>query len=342
MILARRERRVGGTHGADARGAREPRRGGPDAAERLRGLRAAVRSSLRRYPKELMGSFRRLEAHLHHDHLSHPPHSHAGRTARELEELVRREFACAWLGHASVVARVAGVTALVDPVLSHRVGPRVAGRTFGPRRLEPAPVAPEALPVVDLVLITHAHFDHLDRPTLERLRSPRAVVVTPVGVKRLIPRGFSDVVELPIGRTIRVAGVELTALAPAHWGARMLVDRRRGYASYVAEKDGRRVLLAGDTAETDAFDRVGPVDLAVFGIGAYDPWIHMHASPEQVWGMFRRLGGRRLLPVHHSTYKLSDEHPDEPLQRLLAAAGGERERVLALRAGEAWAEEPEG
>lgn len=305
---------------------------GREKAESLRRAQAAVRSGLRRYPRELIQSIRTLEAQLHHHH------HHDTSRARLLDELVSREFACAWLGHASVVARLPGVTALVDPVLSHRVGPRLVGRTFGPKRLAPPPLTPESLPEAELVLITHAHFDHLDRPTLERMRSPRAVVVTPLGVRNLIPRGFAEVVELPIGQSITIRGVKLTALAPAHWGARMFVDRRRGYSSYLAEKDGKRMLLAGDTAHTDAFDRVGPVDLAVFGIGAYDPWIHMHASPEQVWSMFRRMGGRRLLPVHHSTYKLSDEHPDEPMQRLLTAAGERADEVLPLRAGEAWFE----
>ena len=85
---------------------------------------------------------------------------------------------------------------------------------------------------------------------------------------------------------------------------------------------------------TDAFDDIPPVDLAVFGIGAYDPWDHMHATPEEVWQMFEASGAERLLPVHHSSFKLSDEPVDEPMQRLLAAADEQRPRVIVASAGE--------
>lgn len=302
-------------------------------------MKAAVRSSLRRYPKSLLECLQeRPAAHMPRiadrwiaAHAQHP----APETPR-LQDIARHRFAASWLGHGSVVLRAGGATLIVDPVLSERVGPRIAGRTFGPRRLTPAPARPEDLPAVDLVLITHAHFDHLDRETLRRMRSPGAVVVTPRGVRDLIPAGFARVVELEPGREIDIAGVMLTAVTPRHWGARAFWDRKRGVNSYVVRVNGTRALLAGDTAMTDAFERVGAVDLAAFGIGAYNPWEHMHATPEQVWTMFTRMGGRRLLPIHHSTFELSDEHVEEPMTRLLAAAAAERERVLALRSGEVW------
>jgi L-ascorbate metabolism protein UlaG (beta-lactamase superfamily) len=119
----------------------------------------------------------------------------------------------------------------------------------------------------------------------------------------------------------------------------MVTDRHRGYGGYLMRRAGRTVLFAGDTAYTDAFERLGQrvgVDLAILPIGAYDPWIANHASPEQAWKMFQALGARYLLPVHHSTFRLSREPIEEPLQRLLAAAGAERWRVVAPEVGATW------
>ena len=104
-----------------------------------------------------------------------------------------------------------------------------------------------------------------------------------------------------------------------------------------------RVLLVARLTECGAdlrvggaFDRAGPVYFAAFGIGAYNPWEHMHATPEQVWTMFRNLRGERLLPIHHSTFELSDEHVDEPLERLIAAAGEFQPRIITLDPGALW------
>jgi L-ascorbate metabolism protein UlaG (beta-lactamase superfamily) len=105
------------------------------------------------------------------------------------------------------------------------------------------------------------------------------------------------------------------------------------------------VLFAGDTAYTDALDRLGErveVELAILPIGAYDPWIANHASPEQAWEMFRSLDAGYLLPIHHSTFRLSREPQDEPVRRLLAAAGDDEWRVAVTEVGQTWTEEPAG
>ena len=127
------------------------------------------------------------------------------------------------------------------------------------------------------------------------------------------------------------------AMRPRHWGARTIVDRWRGYNAYHLEAGGRSVLFAGDSAETAAFEAVREPTLSVFGIGAYDPWITSHASPEQVWRMFRSTGGAYLLPMHHSTFTLSREPVGEPLERLRSAAGQEAWRLVATGMGEVWA-----
>lgn len=286
---------------------------------------AALRSGLRRYPREILAAFRRDQA------LRDPSEA-------DLRGLVEHRFAASWLGHAAVLLRQGSMVVLTDPVFSERIGMRIGGRVIGPRRLIPAP-DPGRLPPIDLIVVSHAHFDHLDRPTLASLASGRTIVVTAARTRRLIPRGFRHVIEMDWEESKEIGNVCVRALEPAHWGARAAIDRRRGYNSYIIESDGARSLFAGDTAETDAFGRAGSLDLAMLGIGAYDPWEHHHATPEQVWRMFKGMRAGRLLPIHHSTFELSDEHVDEPMERLLAAARPEEDRVVMLPPCGIWAAE---
>jgi L-ascorbate metabolism protein UlaG (beta-lactamase superfamily) len=242
-----------------------------------------------------------------------------------------------WLGHATVLLNVAGRRVITDPALETRIGIGRGPLKLGPRRLAPPALAPRDLPPLDLVLLSHAHMDHTDLGTLGALPRRTPVVVQP-GNRDLVRR-FRQVVELPWAETVEVAGVEVTSVEVRHWGARMIHDRHRGYGGYLLRHGGVSVLFAGDTAYTDAFARLGRaarVDLAIMPIGAYDPWIANHASPEETWRMFRALGAEWLLPVHHSTFRLSREPVEEPVRRLLAAAGAERWRVLPTESGATW------
>ncbi|MEZ6243393.1 MAG: MBL fold metallo-hydrolase [Phycisphaerales bacterium] len=286
---------------------------------------AITRSGLRRYPRVLAESVARPT-------LPIPVGDVAD--LRGLHE--HDPLAAAWLGHASALLRLDGMTIAVDPVFSHRVGPKIGPFTFGPHRAVPAPVTPDLLPPVDLLLVTHAHFDHLDRPTLKALASDKTTVVTARGCRRLIPRGFANVVELDYGQADDFGTVNVAALPTKHWGARAVIDRNRGCNAYALTADAARVFVSGDTALTAAFDHLEDMDLAVFSIGAYDPWEHKHATPEQVWAMFTRMGARSLLPVHHSTFELSEEKAAEPMARLLAAAGDDAARVIDAPAGALW------
>jgi L-ascorbate metabolism protein UlaG (beta-lactamase superfamily) len=335
-------------------------------------LSKAAASQLRRYPLELARSLRAGNAPSGRA-LDADESGFGARWSAALG-VEGPGLLAAWLGHAGVLLRWPGrdgsLSVVCDPVLSDRIGPRLfgggliargllgaglgaredpalGGRVLGPRRLVPAFAGPAALGPIDLVLITHAHFDHLDRPTLATLArlSPHAHVVVPRGTRALIPRGFAGVHEARWEKPVVVAGARVLALRPKHWGARMIWDRHRGFNSYVvepAEPEGgtlwghaRRVLLAGDTAETDVFDalagRVGPVGLACLGIGAYDPWVHHHATPEQAWGMFQRSGAGRMMPIHHATFQLGDEPPGEPIERLLRVAGRAGEPLIVGR-----------
>jgi L-ascorbate metabolism protein UlaG (beta-lactamase superfamily) len=292
---------------------------------RVRRTAKAIRSGVRRYPRTILASV-------------FDSCTPAGSTPTEMvTRLGEHALAVSWIGHGSVLCRMGSVNMVVDPVLSERIGPRFGRRTLGPARLIPAPVSPQCLRGIDLVLITHAHFDHLDRPTLRQLAAKRTQVVTPPGVRSLIPPGYGPTTTIAGGSAAKVAGVHVEAIEPRHWGARAVVDRHRRVNSYVVEADGYRVLFAGDTAETDVFAGLKGIDVAVFGVGAYEPWDHMHATPEQVWAMFRAMDAKYLLPVHHSTFELSDEPPAEPLARLFVAAGDGGDRILDARPGEIFA-----
>lgn len=245
----------------------------------------------------------------------------------------------AWLGHATVLINFYGTWILTDPALGRRVGLRVApGMTLGPRRLvEPALTARE-LPPLDAVLVSHAHMDHCDLATLRRLpRQTRAVVQR--GNLDLVRR-FRRADELAWGQSTEVAGARVESIEVNHWGARRLTDRGRGYGGFLVEKNGRALVFGGDTAYTQAFARLrgrdSEIALAILPIGAYDPYINAHANPEQAWAMSRQMGARFLLPMHHSTFKLSREPAGEPVRRLLAAAGDEGWRVALTEIGQTW------
>jgi L-ascorbate metabolism protein UlaG (beta-lactamase superfamily) len=240
----------------------------------------------------------------------------------------------AWLGHATVLMRFHGSWVLTDPALERRIGLGRGLAKLGPKRLiEPALRASE-LPSLDLVLLSHAHMDHTDLGTLSRLPADTPVVVQ--SGNRDLVRRFRRVSELAWGEETEIHGLRIESTESRHWGARMITDTQRGYGGYLLQKTGRTVLFAGDTAYTDALTPLGRrerIDLAILPIGAYDPWIANHASPEQAWAMFKALGAEYVLPVHHSTFRLSREPVDEPIRRFLAAAGEERWRVVASEIG---------
>jgi L-ascorbate metabolism protein UlaG (beta-lactamase superfamily) len=245
----------------------------------------------------------------------------------------------AWLGHATVLINFYGTWLLTDPALRERVGLRVPGiLTLGPRRLVQPALAPHELPALDAVLVSHAHMDHCDTGTLTRLPH-RLHAVVQHGNGDLVRR-FRRVDELAWGRSVEVdGGVRVESVEVSHWGARKLTDSHRGYGGFLIEKNGRAIVFGGDTADTRAFGRLrerANIVLAMMPIGAYDPYIHAHANPEQSWRMAREMGATYLLPMHHSTFRLSREPVGEPVERLFAVAGRERWRVALTEIGQTW------
>lgn len=251
----------------------------------------------------------------------------------------RNDLHVSALGHASVLIGFNGTNILTDPTFFDRIGVSLGPVTIGPKRLVRCALAPEDLPPIDAVLITHAHMDSLDRPSLARLRGAPLLVVPERARDLVADLGFERVVELEWGERVAVGDVTIEAVEVKHWGRRWPWERWRGYNGYLLTRGGTTVLFASDTAYTESIGSLGrarPITVAILGIGAYDPWIWNHANPEEAWQMFQQSGAPYLIPVHWDTFRLGKEPVGAAMRRLLAAAGPEADRVVIRRIGETW------
>ncbi len=217
-----------------------------------------------------------------------------------------------YIGHATVLFRLNGVTALTDPLYNERI-------SIYRRYVQPG-LPLQELPPLDLILISHSHWDHFDTWTLRRL-DRRAVVVVPDGLQGDVRSlGFQDVRGLKHWETTTVGGAEVTAVPARHWGT---------YCGFLIH-NGKTVYFAGDTGLFDGMREIGArrrIDLALLPIGAYRPHVaflpilsrkmrSVHMAPEDVPPAAEMLGARLVVPVHWGTFKLTGEPIDEPLDRL--------------------------
>jgi len=221
-----------------------------------------------------------------------------------------------WLGHASFLIQLDGVSLLVDPALRAEI--------FGGIRRNVAPgLAVEELPPIDAALVTHTHYDHLDLPTLEKVGAP---VVAGRGTGRVLRRTGLAVTELSWWETTRVGGVRVTLVPAQHWSRRTPFDTNAAlWGGFAIEGPAATIYHAGDTAWFEGFGEIGArfpaIDAALLPIGAYDPaWFmeRQHLNPEQALRAFQALGARTLVAMHWGTFKLTDEPLDEPPRRLAA------------------------
>jgi L-ascorbate metabolism protein UlaG (beta-lactamase superfamily) len=210
--------------------------------------------------------------------------------------------------------------------------------TLGLKRLVEVALPLSELIPIDLILLSHAHMDHFDTPSLRSLENTGTTIVTATRTADLLRgRRWKAVHQLGWGQSARVKDATVTAFEVAHWGARMRSDLYRGYNGYVVETDRHRIIFGGDTAMTDTFRETRSsrrTDLALMPIGAYDPWIRVHCNPEQAMLMAEQAGAEHILPVHHKTFQLSREPYTEPIERLLSAAGASPERVAVRDIGQ--------
>jgi len=246
-----------------------------------------------------------------------------------------RGLHAAWLGHSTVLLKVDGFTILTDPVFSTRVGIGLGPLTLGLKRLFLPAVALDRLPHIDLVLLSHAHMDHFDIPTLRALESRKVEIVTATGTSDLLrPQRYKRVQEVGWNREVQAGPARVKGLEVRHWGARMRSDTWRGYNGYSISAGRWRILFAGDTAMTGLFRNLGEHHLALMPIGAYNPWIANHCSPEQAWHMAGDARAAHILPVHHMTFTLSREPLHEPIERLHTAAGNDDQRIAVSLIGQ--------
>ena len=224
-------------------------------------------------------------------------------------KLARGRVALTWIGHASFLIQFSDLNVLVDP--------NFANWLFLLKRIKRAGLRLQDLPPIDLVLLTHAHYDHFHKPTLRKLPAPK-IGVMPWGVGDLARNlGFTRIIELQTWDSFAHGEWKVTLTPGKHWGARTLRDSHRGYGGFVLEHQGRRVYHAGDSAYFEGFKEIGrrcAPEIALLPIGAYypDSFRHVHMGPDEALRAFRDLGARWFVPMHFGTFKLSFEPLDEP------------------------------
>lgn len=250
------------------------------------------------------------------------------------------ELGLTFIGHASFFVQMAGQNVVIDP--------NFARWLFVLKRLRKPGLNLRDLPPIDVVLVTHAHFDHLHRPSLRaiaqqtrRRGGKRPVIVVPRDVFDLVSDlGFEDVVELDWWNSYRHQNLTVTHVPSRHWGARVLSDAHRGYGGYVLRGGKHSLYHAGDTAYFNGFREIGKrlaPELALLPIGAYNPpsFRNVHASPADATRAFLDLHSRWMVPMHYGTFRLSHEPLDEPLQLLKeeARSAGIEDRLMVLEEG---------
>lgn len=252
------------------------------------------------------------------------------------------ESAITFIGHSSFLLQLAGQGLLVDPVF--------ATRLIAMRRQRRPGVRVADLPKIEAVLLSHAHMDHLNRPSLRRVCRemrrrglPAPIAVVPNGVSDLVSDlGFREIRELRWWEQTVLGPLTVTSTPCKHWGARMFKDTHRGFGGYVLAAEGApTVYHSGDTAYFNGFGEIGRrlrPEIALLPIGAYFPDSHrtVHTSPEESLQAFLDVGAQTLVPMHYNTFPLGREPMTEPLPRLLAAAErvGVRAAMRPLAEGE--------
>jgi L-ascorbate metabolism protein UlaG (beta-lactamase superfamily) len=255
-------------------------------------------------------------------------------------ELLGTGWKATWLGHSTVFLDLEGTRILTDPVWSHRTSPVPWA---GPARFFAPPVPLTSLPDPDVVVISHDHFDHLDRRTIRRFRDREVRFVVPLGVgARLAAWGIPAprITELDWWERCAVGGVEIVCTPARHASGRSLFDRDRTlWSGFAFLGKAHRIWFSGDTGFFPGLGaigrRLGPFDLTLIECGAYNrAWPDWHLGPEQAVQAHGLAGGQALLPIHWGTFKLAAHGWTEPVERVLAEAARTGTTVLTPRPGE--------
>ncbi|MFS2225564.1 MBL fold metallo-hydrolase [Pantoea sp. B65] len=249
-----------------------------------------------------------------------------------------------WLGHACLMLRINQRYTLIDPALSHRASPL---SFYGPKRKTPTPLDIATLPALDTVLVSHNHYDHLDRPTIKKIlrRFPDVQFIVPLGLKPwFVQQGARHIIQLDWWEAAPLTGMTVHAVPARHWSMRSLKDRNRSlWCGWTINAGNLSFWFTGDSGYSenllDIPRRLGPFNVAALPVGAYAPkWFMQgqHMDPEQAVSLHRDLGCPLSIPIHWGVFELADESLDAPpleLAQSMQAAGLEQRRFQAWRIG---------
>ena len=267
----------------------------------------------------------------------------------KIDELQNFNENVLWVGHASIMINHSNLTILTDPHFSDYASPLPF---LGPKRVTTVPFTIPELPLLDVVIISHNHFDHLDEKSIRQIAiyQPNITFLVPLGLKKLLLEwGANNVRELDWWQSIEIKGATFQPTPVQHWSKRSAFDRNKTlWAGWMTQWQDFSFYFAGDTGYSNDFkevsSRLGNPDLAAIPIGAYEPRKFMksaHINPEEAVMVFNDLGARHAIAIHWGTFKLTLEKMDEPPHRLkkaLKSAGISRDRFRVLRHGEFWSE----
>ncbi len=248
-----------------------------------------------------------------------------------------------WLGHSTVLIEIDGLRVLTDPVWGPRASP---SRLIGPKRFQPVPIKLSALPPLDVVLVSHDHYDHLDYPTIRELAKREVPFVTSLGVGAHleawgVPAARIHEIDWWESWSLPNADLTITAAPSQHFSGRGLKDRNATLWSSLAIRSKKHsVFFSGDTGLTSEYaairERLGPFDLVMLEVGAFHPsWGHIHLGAEHALEAHTLLGGGAFLPVHWGTFSLAMHAWDEPVETLLSLAKNRDAQLVMPRLGDA-------
>lgn len=259
------------------------------------------------------------------------------------EQWSAHDLTVAWLGHASFIINFFGTKILLDPALEERIGITPLGNlTFGLKRYQSAALTADEVGPIDLLLVSHAHTDHFDYPTLRRLQSAKTTVVTAKNTSSLWQGlDFKAVREMHWQDSQELAAVQVRAIEGQHWGARIPWYKGMEANSFLLSKNGVNIFWGADTGYTPKIKeqlKGIPIDLAIVGIGAYLPksFEKNHATPEQAWQIAEEIGAKWVIPMHWGAFRLGQEPVDEPIGRFREAAAGKFEKIALQEVGATW------